>query len=473
MKLPLLGISAAAALGFGYYGSRKWGRPEVPAQQKTPPLEIAYLSELSYLWTDDEVEIRDASLLWREQIKAQASQPSRPVFRHGEIEKFFRELIEHRPSVHGARRVLIIKILTMLDEEGDCPSVVRKNKNEAERIYSDDTYALLETVPLYRHSLTVARNFIAKADQEALMADMIIIALAHDIGKIPSYHDSMYNMGDHPMTAGLILKGIPEFMSLPNKDDILRAIGGHHLLKSDNILTDGLKMSDHDARQNELAELYSARREQMKQEQTKQEQESGGASQAPVRTEAAESRPPEEPREHPLGDLESRENFSPNQLDLPAWFDAEAILTALKKRINVVETTPKGDQWWSVSTPQGLVFVKTDGLWAALRDVRGDDPALVATEAFESEKRNLLYTVVRALSTTRDAIANQYVADRYYTTQVSVVTGGGRRLKELLIPFKAQAFGEKPSALEELKTPRLKRMVRDVIIKQTEVERCV
>jgi len=71
-------------------------------------------------------------------------------------------MIEHRSSINGARRDLIIMILTLLDKEGDCPSVVRKHKDEAERIYAEDSYALLETVPLYRHTLTVTRNFIAK-----------------------------------------------------------------------------------------------------------------------------------------------------------------------------------------------------------------------------------------------------------------------------------------------------------------------
>jgi len=175
-------------------------------------------------------------------------------------------MIEHRSSINGVRRDLIIWILSLLDKEGDCPSVVRKHKDEAERIYSDDSYRMLETLPLYRHTLTVARNFIAKADQEALLADMILIALAHDIGKIPSYHDSMYSSGDHPIIAGLILKGIPAFMSLPNREDISRAVTGHHLMKCDNILSDGLKQSDHEARQTELAALYAEMLERKKRE---------------------------------------------------------------------------------------------------------------------------------------------------------------------------------------------------------------
>ncbi|MDD2733630.1 MAG: HD domain-containing protein [Desulfuromonadaceae bacterium] len=473
MKMILFSISAAVGIGFAYYGSRKWVHPEVPIVESVEPTEVSSLAELSHLWIDDEVEIKDASYLWRERAAKKSSQLSRPVFRHEEIDQFFTEMIEQRPSVHGLRRSLIIKILTLLDEEGDCPSVVRVHKDEAERIYSDDSYALLETVPLYRHTLTVARNFIAKADQEALLADMIIIALAHDIGKIPSYHDSMYSSGDHPIIAGLILKSLPEYMALPNWNDINRAITGHHLLKSDNILTDGLKLSDHEARQTELSALYAEVRERRKQEAEKGVEQPTDGQVLVQKPTTAKTQLPTEEREHPLGSLESREKFYPTKQDIPEWFDADAILAAIKKRINVVESTAKGEQWSAVSTSQGLVYVNPEGLWANIKEVSNFDPKVLASEGFESEKRNLLFTVVSELSRTRDAIATQYVADRYYTTQVSIITGGGKRLPYLLIPFTAEAFGELPSTLEELKTSQLKRMVKEIKLKQTEVEKCV
>ena len=474
MNTLLLGISAIAAISFGYYGSRKWSQRDEPAVDKIElPEEIARLEELSNLWLGEEVEISEASHLWREQRRQKTSLGPRPSFQHAEIDQFFSEMIEQRLYINGVRRDLIVWLLTLLDKEGDCPSVVRKHKDEAERIYSDDSYAMLETLPLYRHTLTVARNFIAKADQEALLADMILIALAHDIGKIPSYHDSMYSSGDHPIIAGLILKGIPAFMSLPNREDISRAVTGHHLMKCDNILSDGLKQSDHEARQTELAALYATMRERKQ-----RKSEHVGKHAVPAKIEAEQgsfpkTQPPTEERDNPLGFNPPKEKFMPVMLDIPDWFNADTIIMSLKNRINVVESTSKGEQWSVVSTPNGLIYVNPDTLWQTIKEVSNYDPVVYASEGFESEKRNLMYTVVSELARTRNALATGHVADGYYTSQVSIITGGGKRVPYLLIPFTAEAFGVLPSALEELKTPQLKRMVKEIKPKNKEVEQCV
>ncbi|MEI6827681.1 MAG: HD domain-containing protein [Desulfuromonadales bacterium] len=473
MNMLLLSISAAVGCWFAVYGTRTWMPKATPLLKQDDPLEITRLSDLSYLWIDDEVEIKDASNLWREQRRKKRTNVPRPAFQHKEIEQFFSEMIEQRSYINGVRRDLIIRILTLLDQEGDCPSVVRKHKDEAERIYSDDSYALLETVPLYRHTLAVARNFIAKADQEALLADMILIALAHDIGKIPSYHDSMYSSGDHPIIAGLILKGIPEFMSLPNREDINRAVTGHHLMKCDNILSDGLKQSDHEARQAELAELYAEVREL---KQRKPEHNGGQTASARVDAErngSCKTVPPVEERDHPLGFNPAKEKFMPTTIDIPDWFDADAIVASLKKRINVVESTSKGEQWSVISTHNGLIYVNPNALWETIKEVSNYDPVVYASEGFESEKRNLMFTVVSEMARTRNALATDHVADGYYTSQVSIITGGGKRVPYLLIPFTAEAFGVLPSALEELKTPQLKRMVKEIKPKNKEVEQCV
>lgn len=472
MNTMLLGMSAAVGIGFAIYGTRKWLPNQPPAPQEEKPSEVTRLSDLSHLWTDSEVEIKDASNLWREQTQKNRTDTPRPTFQHDEIEQFFSEMIEHRSSINGARRNLIIMILTLLDKEGDCPSVVRKHKDEAERIYAEDSYALLETVPLYRHTLTVTRNFIAKADQEALLADMILIALSHDIGKIPSYHDGMYSSGDHPIIAGLILKGIPEFMTLPNREDICRAVTGHHLMKCDNILTDGLKQSDHEARQAELAALYADLRERKH-----NIFESNGAQSAVQRDTVPASagmiHPPSEEREHPLGFAPSKERYMPTIMDMPACIDPDAVISSLKKKINLVESTPKGEQWSVVSMPNGVIYVNPEALWEAIKEVSNHDPMVCASEGFESEKRNLMFTVVTELARTRSALATEHVADGYFTSQVSIITGGGKRLSHLLIPFTAKSFGVMPSALEEQKTPQLKRMVKDIKPKNKEVEQCV
>jgi len=473
MKLLLFTAATTLSAGFLYYGTRKWVRVAV-AQDVLPRCkERTTLAELSHLWLDDEIEIKDAAQLWREQLAAQSAAAQRPEFKREEIDRFYTDMIAGRPSVNGVRRTLIIKLLTLLDEEGDCPSVVSGNPLEAERLFPQESFTMLATIPLYRHTLTVTRNFIAKADQEALLADMIIMALAHDIGKIPSYHDKMYRSGDHPIIAGLILNSFPEYVSLPNRDDIDRVVTGHHLLRSDNILTDGLKQSDHEARQSELAWLYAEARK--RQQELPEEPTSLLTTDVAVTNAAGTplAAQPGEEREHPMGNQESPEKYLHTKLETPTWFDADALLAAVKKRINLVESTPKGDQWSAVSTNLGLIFVNPGGMWAAIREICGDDPQALAAEGNETEKRNIIFTVVRELSAARDALATEYVADGYYTTQVSVITGGGKRITSLLIPLRTRVFGATVSSLEELKTPQLKRMVKDIKLTQAEVQKCV
>ena len=54
------------------------------------------------------------------------------------------------------------------------------------------------------------------------------------------------------------------------------------------------------------------------------------------------------------------------------------------------------------------------------------NPTLLAADADEATKSNLLYTVVWELSKVKDAIATDYVSAKYYTTQTTIVTGGGK-----------------------------------------------
>jgi len=91
MNTMLLGMSAAVGIGFTIYGTRKWLPNQPTAPQEEKPSEVTRLSDLSHLWTDNEVEIKDASNLWREQTKKNRAHTPRPTFRHDEIEQFFSE----------------------------------------------------------------------------------------------------------------------------------------------------------------------------------------------------------------------------------------------------------------------------------------------------------------------------------------------------------------------------------------------
>ncbi|HEY6874171.1 MAG TPA: HD domain-containing protein [Geobacteraceae bacterium] len=482
MKEGVFLAAALAGTGLVAYAARSLFRPDRNSEPDDEALaeksEKMTLAEASRRWAGPLIDIADASQLWREREPEEPAEPlPRPTFKHDEIDRFFSDMVEKRPLVKGARRTVIVKLLKILDEEGDCPSVVNKHPLEAEGKLAVETFAMLATIPLYRHTLSVARKCATKIGQEVLLPDFLIVALGHDLGKIPSYHDKMYTSGDHPLISEMILNKITEYASLANRDELDRMVRGHHLLITDNPMTEMFKQCDHEVRRDELATLLSEAMERER-EDTRAVSDGGRLPDqgAPIVTEkraANDPTPPEEQRAHPLGLMESRDIPSPVMQELPSWFDADAVLAAVKTRINRIEETPRGKRWEAVSTNGGLVFVNPDGLWGAIKEVSGADPEVLAADGNEGVKRNLLYTVVCELSRARDAIATEYVAANYYTTQTTVVTGGGRGITVLLVPFRAKAFGESVSTLEEMKPSLLKKMVREIRPKQTEVETCV
>ncbi|SNB45538.1 phosphohydrolase [Geobacter sp. DSM 9736] len=450
----------------------------LPSAQDIPqgePEEVK-LSDVSEMWAGEVFHIQNLSELWRK-AKARKCPPlPRPAFKHQEIDRFYAEMVENEVAIEGARRSVIVQLLQMLDEEGDCPSVVRMNPLEAEAKLTDDTFAMLATIPLYQHTLNVARRCAAKIGQDFMLADFMIVSLAHDLGKIPSHQNKMYTSGDHPLLSALIVNGITEYASLPSRTDLDKIIKGHHLLKTDSALTDMLKQCDHDARQQELATLLVEAKERNRQQKPEYLQAGiqnpAGANTVTVMPKLQKV-PPGEEREHPVGETVAKENFHPVTQALPVWFDADAILGALKKRINRLDTTAEGQRWDAVSTGSGIVYAQPEGVWAAIREISGNDPAILASDANEEAKRNLLFTVIWELSRTRDAIAKELITPQYYTTQVTVLTGSGKGYTAFLIPFRAETFAETVSALEELKPPLLKKMVKDIRPKLKETEKCV
>lgn len=478
MKEVLL---AFAVIGTGLisYAARNLFRQDADAEQERE-LEVRTLADVSRNWSKalcgNIVDLRDLSVVWREpEAEKSAPPPPRPAFTNAEIDQFFSDMVEKRRTVKGARRAIIVKLLKMLDDEGDCPSVVRKNEKDAENKYPEETFSMLATIPLYRHTLRVARKCAAKVKQEVMLPNVLIISLAHDIGKIPSYHDKLYSTGDHPLISLIALEKIPEYAALPNRAELDRIVREHHTLKPKDQLTNLLKHCDQEARKEELAALIG---EVIDRDKTSTKAGSAISKKPAPRTtpekpvkENANSQ--EEEREHPLGEIESGEFPDYVKLKIPDWFDADALLAAVRKRINRLDDGARGLRWAAVSTNHGVVYANPDGLWAAVKEVCGNDPTILAADADEGTKRNLLYTFVWELSKAKDAIATGLVSAKYYTTQVTVVPGSGKGFNALLVPFKVEALGETDASLDETKPSRLRQMVREIKPKQVEAETCV
>jgi hypothetical protein len=449
-------------------------------------LEELTLAEVSQTWTladnnvlrGEVVNLADMAVIWREPEQKKSAQPiPRPTFVKSEIDQFFTEMVEKRRVIKGDRRIIIDKILKILDEMGDCSSVVRLNKDEAEKQYSDDTFSLLASVPLYQHTLQVARKCVAAVNQEVMLADILIVSLGHDIGKIPHYHNSLYTTGDHPLISVIVLNRIPEYKALANHAELDSIVRGHHNKKPNNMLTDILKRCDQETRKEELAVLVGT---VLDRDQGKMGADIPGPLPPRNITEKTTEKRAgtiydEEERDHPLGGSDPDERIMPVAQKVPDWFDADAILTAIKNKINVVEDTADGARWAAVSSRHGIVYVNPDGLWSALKEASVNNPTLLAADADEEAKSNLLYTVVWELSRVKNAIRTDLVSSKYFTTQATIVTGSGKGFNHLMVPFYVSVFGYNESeanTLEENKSSRLQKMVRDIRPKQEEVEKC-
>jgi hypothetical protein len=143
--------------------------------------------------------------------------------------------------------------------------------------------------------------------------------------------------------------------------------------------------------------------------------------------------------------------------------DPEAILAGVRTKINALSASGR---WSVVSSAEGLVFAQQEALWEEVKKVAGADPQVLAADGDETGKRALLLTVVRELARQKKAVATEFVADGFFTSQCIVVMESGRTLQVPLIPFRAQAFGVLPSELEAEKRERLKKMVKTIKPKQ-------
>jgi len=458
-----------------FLGNKKEEKPTVTAQGP----ERKLLSEASDLWTEKVLPLSKASVLWVEEKQEKKAVP-RPNFAKAEITDFWCDIVEAHKSIIGARKSAIAAILKMLDKEGDCPSVVRNPKHpDAENKFSEDVFSLLATIPLWKHTLDVARAMAQRVGTETLVADAVISGLGHDLGKIPAYHERGYSTGDHPQISAIVLGGLAEFKALTNYQELETIIRSHHHLAPSNAMANLLKTCDQIVRNQEIAVKMRQAVENGPQEPTvtPQQAESQTSTPVPPTPPAATVGPqtlPQPPTEgqqtdNPLGHKppDKDPTHAPERVPLP-WFNPDSILTELKPWINVVAQ----GKWGAVSMPDGLVYVNQDCLWGGLKKSASDEvlAQLLAADADEATKRSILYTVVWQLSEQRNAIAADMIDPNYYMIPVIILTGTGKPIagQPLLIPFRAEAFGMLPSDLESLKSPNLRRMVKSIRPKRNE-----
>ena len=337
-------------------------------------------------------------------------------FQNSRIQEFYKLQIQRlrhagHPSQHYA---ICCELLSLLDKEGDCSSVVNVAQ-DIEASWNSSTYTLLGQTNLLDHSLNVAEEAIRlleESDAAYIVPDALIVALAHDVGKLPSIKGYLYSLGEHPLAAGRVLAEIDAFGQLAKKDELLRAIKLHHK-HPDNMLGKTLKRADQLARQKELD----------------QAQERLPPLNAPVKN-------VEKPMDFLAEEVVEKKGETPKLLNISEWFDAKAMLEQMKPQINQLVRR----RFAAFSMANGYVYFHPKVIEEIARKQAEKAGVLDVLSMETEEMRQVLLSIVHQLRHA-DVIAESFLQRNYFGAYFTITLKSGVTMKGYFTPFHAEAFG--------------------------------
>lgn len=419
--------------------------------------ETIHLRDLSQLWTktgSGEIHISKLSPLWRDERSL--AEDNIPIkLRNERARAFIRKNIQCCWFKNFPRqKTVCLQLLTLLDQQGQCPSVVDL-QGDVEGGWDENTYTILAKTSLLDHSLNVAEEVIPQLSENNawhVIPDTIIAALAHDLGKLESMRGYLYSLGEHPLAAGRALAQITEFEKLPKKDEILQAIKLHHK-KPRGLLGKTLKKADQKARQREL-ENYTLQTNPAKNESLT----------LPLHTDATDQKAKNEAAWKAQADIYNEDCFTevqtpkslPQLIDISAWFDACQFLNNLKPYINKMF----GRRFLAFSMPDGHVYFQAKVLEEVARKMAEKAGAMdIATMDKKDESmRDVLFTVVHHLRIDHDVIDRGLIKDTFFGGYFDVSRKIGKAMKGYYTPFHAEPFG----SIAEMEQTKPK-MLRDIV----------
>jgi hypothetical protein len=459
------------------------GKSEVTPDQP----RMTTLAELSSIWTrDEDMEIIDLSELsknWRNESPVPEAHPERPepMYRHPEIKQFHKEMVEGKPFMIQNIRACIEELLELLDDEGDCPSVVKRNRKEAETGLASNVFDILAIIPLYRHSLNVAREIATLCTQRVVVPKAVIAALAHDLGKLPSYQESLYATGDHPYIASIVLGNVATFQGLAYADEVIEAVRQHHRPEPGLDLARKLKVADQASRSMEIASMLGPSKDEpagkavnekkdLPEEVSDNDKTAKPSSEADAAQKSAGTRIHEEEAAAGAAVLGQEEDTDPDifgsgdgrkekvsNRSVPVdWFDPAAALAYLKQHINRI----KGGRLVVFSMPDGYVYVQVSFFWQMAKRLSKINPELFAADADIQARRNIMYSMVERLDKESGAIAREFLGEGFYMAKFILNPDSENPQETSCIPFRVESFGVPVSVLEAKKISRVREIVK-------------
>ena len=378
--------------------------------------------------------------------------PSTFVWKHKRVISFRDRFVDPFSKVLEGSGYLgrIDALLSILDDHGDCPSVVQLwGDKEQEEI--GNVYSLLSQISLLDHSLNVAEKIVGEImerkvkDPEMLVGKLLVTALGHDIGKIPKFITaSQYSKGDHAYLSYLVLKNAILTDNFPQREEILNAVREHHY-KVEKGLTGQLRKADHMAREMEAEQL--AARGQPVNELI--------AALASVRTGPVHDSEPENQGEH--GEAKKK-GQAPSLLNLD-WLDLHEFIQLVEPHINL----EREGRFKAFSMNNGLVYLMlslVSDTVTSLAQKHNHPSVLVGCETKE-KRRAIEYTVKTMLA--QKGLIPSFIGDGYSGARFALYDKSGKKLTVgLYMPVSVEAFNSSLSELEARKKscPFIKQIAR-------------
>jgi hypothetical protein len=445
----------------------------IPIWGKEVPRGSVGLQELSLLWMEKKAE--DPGTQAECRVDETVGR-----WKSGEICDFYSAFVAPNARVLGELALRAVQeILTILDKEGDCPSVVNREYQETDPLVKN-YWTKLTAVTLREHSLNVARESLYRlkqghSDYQMLLGRTLIAALGHDLGKLPSAQLAAkkrieYRTGYHPIASYQLLE--PLVKNLPYGQDVLAAVRQHHMKKVKHPTTRLLKEADTAARGKESRALQfrltktSDGLNKNGADLENQEQSHDGKPQVDenqAKEQATGSKPDEKGKGAESKDKqEAKQQVDiPKELDLP-WLDFAELFLRLKPYINAW-VKPKTRQivevetgyWLAMSFKDGLAYVQPKLLRDLAMDIahKAKEPEFIFKVSGDADyQKRVEFTVAsafRRLGYIADTLGKGYTGAKY-----KLKFSSGKILKGYYTPFKAEVFGDF-NELERNRTGRL------------------
>lgn len=449
MATLLIDILVLAGIGLILFAFLSYRRLKKPSANEKKEIAIEALSTIWNKHQAVKLSIDELVALWRDKAIVELAGEVQVAYKNPDIQEFYLNHISKKLVFSGNSGQVIIGILKLLDQEGNSPSVVNA-KGEVEANLEKNSYDILSKVSLAKHSVNVAEEMMKMFKGKVVMYPKIVIAaLGHDLGKLPSFREKMYSMGDHPVISITILEGIKGYQELPYKEEISKAIMEHHR-NPKGVFSEALKTADQNSRRMEMS-LYVKDEIQGKEDALYKESNSDKqeleALQAKTpkseqqKIEAAESIFIEKNKE-------AKEKIRPTEIHL-AWLNADEILKELKPYINKLS----GSRWRALSMSNGYVFFQVSVIEDVIKKLgrRHNDSNVALMDTDRKLKTDIIFSVISFLRREKGAIAEGLIKNDFIGGKFKVKKKDGTEYEAYYTPFNLEVFGEQVSYFENLK----------------------